>query len=152
MWTIHLFSIWDEGVTLYVFQYCKLLGSVILFRLTKKNCYINIFIYVQTQIHVQLCFLWYITESNFGGQKSSQILIFSSTNIPNSLGVVILLRLMKITAISANLFTPEHKLLLNCTLCGILVNLILEDQKAARFWYLCLPILQTIRALWFCFV
>jgi len=106
---------------------------VILFRLTKKNCYINIFIYVQTQIHVQLCFLWYITESNFGGQKSSQILIFSSTNIPNSLGVVILLRLMKITAISANLFTPEHKLLLNCTLCGILVNLILEDQKAARF-------------------
>jgi hypothetical protein len=34
---------------------------------------------------------------------------------------VILFRLTKKTAISANLFTPEHKILLNCVLRGTLV-------------------------------
>jgi hypothetical protein len=58
---------------------------------------------------------------------------------------------MKKIAISAYLFTPEHKLLLNCILRGTLVNKILEDQKAAKFKSLRLPILQTLRALWICF-
>jgi len=39
----------------------------------------------------------------------------------------------KKTAISAYLFTPEHKLFLNCVLRGTYVNQILEDQKAAKF-------------------
>jgi hypothetical protein len=60
-------------------------------------------------------------------------MISSSSYIPKSLGIVILFRLTKKTAILANLFTPEHKLLLNYVLRGILVNQILDDQKAAKF-------------------
>jgi len=60
-------------------------------------------------------------------------MISSSSYIPKSLGIVILFRLTKKTTILANLFTPEHKLLLNYVLRGILVNQILDDQKAAKF-------------------
>jgi hypothetical protein len=45
---------------------------------------------------------------------------------------VILIRLTKKAAISANLFTPEYKLTFNCVLRGTLLNKILEDQKAAK--------------------
>jgi len=83
--------------------------------------------------HEYLYKLLTLCELFISSQYGTRVLHSMSSNIANYLGVVILLRLMKITAISANLFTPEHKLLLNCTLCGILVNLILEDQKAARF-------------------
>jgi hypothetical protein len=63
-----------------------------------------------------------------------------------------LFRLTKKIAISANLFTLEHKFMLNCVLRGKLVNQILEDQKAVKFCSLRLPIFQTIRAFGFCFV
>jgi hypothetical protein len=46
---------------------------------------------------------------------------------------VILFRLMKKSAISANLFTPKQKLTFNCVLCGSLVNRIFGDQKAVLF-------------------
>jgi hypothetical protein len=65
---------------------------------------------------------------------------------------MILFRLTKKAAISANLFTPEYKLRFNCVLCGTLLNKILEDQKTAKFLSLRLPILQISRGLWFCFV
>jgi len=42
--------------------------------------------------------------------------------------------------------------MLNCVLRGTLVIHILEDQNAVKLCSLCLPILQTIRALSFCFV
>jgi hypothetical protein len=63
-----------------------------------------------------------------------------------------LFRLIKKTSKSVNLFTSEHKLILNCVLRGTLVNQILEDQMAVKFCSLRLPILQTIRALLFCLV
>ncbi len=63
-----------------------------------------------------------------------------------------LFRLIKKTSKSVNLFTSEHKLILNCVLRGTLVIQILEDQNAVKLCSLYLPILQTTRALSFYFV
>jgi hypothetical protein len=57
------------------------------------------FIYAQSKTRVDLRFVRFVTESEFPGPKSSFIPRFPSSNIPNSLDVVILIRLMKITAV-----------------------------------------------------
>jgi hypothetical protein len=96
--------------------------------------------------------MWFVSESDFRGRKCFFIRIYPSSNIPNSLDVVILFRLMKKTVISANLFKPEQKLTFNCFLCDSLVNRILGEQKAVLFRSIRLPIFQILRTLWFYFV
>jgi hypothetical protein len=128
---------------LSIFQYSKFLALIILFRLI-KNSYITQFIYDQIKTHVQLRFVWFVSESDYRGSKSSFIQIYLSSNISNSSDVVILFRLMKKTVISANLFTPEQKLTFNCILCDSLVNQIFGEQKAVLFGSICLPIFQIL--------
>jgi hypothetical protein len=120
---------------------------VILFHLMKKNCYIRLFNYAQTKTHVQLRFVWFVSESDFWGPRSSFIRIYPSSNIPNSSDVVILFPLMKETVISANLFTYAQKLMFNCVLCDSLVNRIFGEQKAVLFGSIRLPIFQILRTL-----
>jgi hypothetical protein len=97
-------------------------------------------------------FCVFVSESDFQGPKSSFIRIFSSSNIPNSLDVVILFRLKKETAISDNLFTPKQKHMFICVFCGWLVNRIFGDQNAVLIRSFGLPIFQILRTLWFYFV
>jgi hypothetical protein len=60
---------------------------------------------------------------------------------------VILFRLMKKTAISANLFNPKQKLSFDCVLCGSLENQTFGDQKAVLFRDFPLPIFLILRTL-----
>jgi len=59
------------------------LGVVILIRLMKKNSYICRIFHAQASTLVKLRFAWYISKSDFGGPKSSYILISLSSNITN---------------------------------------------------------------------
>jgi hypothetical protein len=110
------------------------------------------FIYAQTKTRVHLRFVWFVSESEFSGPKNSFILRFPSSNIPNSLDVVILFHLMKKTAIWSDLFTPKQKPAFICVLCGSLVNQNFRDKKAVLFQDLRIPIFQILRTLWFYFV
>jgi hypothetical protein len=69
---------------LSVFQYCKFLGCCDFISFDEKNCYISQFIYDQIKTHIQLRFVWFVSESDFREPKSSFIRIFLPSNIPNS--------------------------------------------------------------------
>jgi hypothetical protein len=56
-------------------------------------------------------------------------MIFQSSNIRNSEGVIILFRLEKKIGVSASIFTTGHKITFNCILRRILVNQILVYEK-----------------------
>jgi len=132
---------------LSIFQYSKFLGRSDFISFAEKNCYIRLFIYAQTKTHFQLRFVWFVTEFDFRGSKSNFIRIYLSSNIPNSLDIVILFCLFKKTVISANLFWSEQKLTFSCVLCDSLVNRIFGKQKAVLFGSIRLPIFQILRTL-----
>jgi hypothetical protein len=69
---------------LSVFQFSKFLGGCDFISFDEKNFYISQFIYSQTKTHVELHFLWLVSESDFRGLKSCFIRIFPPSNIPNS--------------------------------------------------------------------
>jgi hypothetical protein len=49
-----------------------------------KNFYFMQFIYARTKTYFQLHFVWFVSELDFWGTKSSFIRIYPSSNIPNS--------------------------------------------------------------------
>jgi hypothetical protein len=132
---------------LSIFQYSKFFGRCHFISFDEKNYYFCQFIYARTKTHVQLRFVWLVSESDFRGQKSSFILMFPSSNIPNSSDIVILFRFIKKTGISVYLFTPKQKLTLNCVLCSWLVNRIFGDKKAVLFCCFRHPIFQILKTL-----
>jgi hypothetical protein len=102
------------------------------------------FIYAQTKTRIDFRFVWFVSESEFPGPKSSFIPRFLSSNIHNSKAVVILFLLIKITAIWSNLFTPKQKLAFICVFGGSLVNRNFRDHKAVLFRDFRLQIFQIL--------